>query len=290
MVLPPNEDLDRRKELAALLPSSTESIKDSSAQSTQVDAPASADQSGQEAEKATDSESQQPKDPVATPAVENPVAEIPEPTPERVHGGKIGNIGADIRGIVAWINTEPLTLEELRGKVMLVDFWTYTCINCIRTMPFLKQWYSKYQDDGLVIVGVHSPEFDFEKDLDNVVNATKDYSITWPVALDNNFITWRGYSNRFWSAKYLIDKDGMVRYTHFGEGQYGETEKKIRELLVEAGADFSQDNSVLPDDPTIDPTYRSNRNAEVTRELYAGYEQGRSDVLYGRGVYVLQRD
>jgi len=191
---------------------------------------------------------------------------------------------------VAWVNSEPLTLEDLRGKVVLVDFWTYTCINCIRTMPYLKQWYSKYQDDGLVIVGVHSPEFEFEKDLDNVVNATQDYSITWPVALDNNFITWRGYSNRFWPAKYLIDKDGVVRYTHFGEGQYGETEEKIRELLVEAGADFSLDTSVLPEDPTNDPTFQSNRNAEVTRELYAGYERGRSDVLYGRGGYVLQRD
>ena len=157
-------------------------------------------------------------------------------------------------------------------------------------MPFLKQWYSKYQDDGLVILGVHSPEFDFEKELDNVVMATKDYSISWPVALDNNFITWRAYSNRFWPAKYLIDKDGVVRYTHFGEGRYAETEEMIRKLLVEAGADFSGETSALPVDPTIDPTYRADRNAEVTRELYAGYERGRSDVLYGRGGYVLQED
>jgi len=157
-------------------------------------------------------------------------------------------------------------------------------------MPFLKQWYSKYQDDGLVILGVHSPEFDFEKELDNVVMATKDYSISWPVALDNNFITWRSYSNRFWPAKYLIDKDGVVRYTHFGEGRYAETEEMIRKLLVEAGADFSGETSALPVDPTIDPTYRADRNAEVTRELYAGYERGRSDVLYGRGGYVLQED
>lgn len=136
-----------------------------------------------------------------------------------------------------------------------MDFWTYTYINCIRTMPYLKQWYSKYQVDGLVILGVHSPEFEFEKDLHNVVNATQDYSISWPVAQDNNFITGRNYSNRFWPAKYLLDKDGVVRYTHFGEGKYGETEEKIRELLVEAGADFSQDTSALPEDPTIDPTY-----------------------------------
>jgi thiol-disulfide isomerase/thioredoxin len=290
VVLPPDKDLERRKELAALLPSSTESNAGSAAPSAKADAPASADQSEQKEKDATAPENQQPKDSVAAPAVENPVAEAPEPTPERFYGGKVGNLGAEFRGIVAWINSEPLSLADLRGKVVLVDVWTYTCINCIRTMPFLKQWYSKYQDDGLVIVGVHSPEFEFEKELDNVVQATEDYSISWPVALDNNFITWRGYNNRFWPSKYLIDKDGVVRYTHFGEGQYAETEEKIRELLMEAGADLSQEFSALPVDPTIDPTYRSNRNAEVTRELYAGYERGRSDVLYGRGGYVLQRD
>ena len=101
------------------------------------------------------------------------------------------------------------------------------------------------------------------------------------MALDNNFITWRSYSNRFWPAKYLIDKDGVVRYTHFGEGRYAETEEMIRKLLLEAGADFSGETSALPVDPTIDPTYRADRNAEVTRELYTGYERGRSDVLYG---------
>ncbi|MBP63011.1 MAG: hypothetical protein CMJ62_15935 [Planctomycetaceae bacterium] len=293
VVLPKNEDLERRKELAALLPTASEtdanSKDDSSPAVTQAekspadDSPEVTKPEVQKDGTAVDPESQQT-------AGSNPVAEPPAPTPERFVGGKVGNEGAELRGIVAWVNSEPLSIADLRGKVVLVDFWTYTCINCIRTMPFLKQWYSKYQDDGLVIVGVHSPEFEFEKDLDNVVKATQDYSIDWPVALDNNFVTWRGYSNRFWPAKYLIDKDGVVRYTHFGEGQYGETEEKIRELLVEAGADFSQDIAALPVDPTIDPAYRSNRNAEVTRELYAGYERGRSDVLYGRGGYVVQRD
>jgi thiol-disulfide isomerase/thioredoxin len=217
-----------------------------------------------------------------------------EPAPtaasSRTVGGKLGNQSPELEGIVAWINSEPLTVAALRGKVVLVDFWTYTCINCIRTMPFLKQWYSRYQDDGLVILGVHAPEFDFEKDLSNVVNATLDYSITWPVAMDNDFETWRNFSNRFWPAKYLIDKDGVVRYTHFGEGKYAETEKKIQELLAETGVDLSGATFALPEDQTVDPLYRKTRNASLTRELYAGYERGYSDFRFGRGGYVAQED
>ena len=305
VVLPPSEDLERRKKLAELLPSASDSKAgskpaaktESSGSVAQTDKPSAGDGTTTETQgdlnkdASANTEIQQSVDPTETPYPESPTfIEPQEPPPGRRVGGFIGNEGAEIRGIVAWINTEPLSLAELRGKVVLVDFWTYTCINCIRTMPFLKQWYSKYQDDGLVILGVHSPEFDFEKELDNVVMATKDYSISWPVALDNNFITWRAYSNRFWPAKYLIDKDGVVRYTHFGEGRYAETEEMIRKLLVEAGADLSGETSALPVDPTIDPAYRADRNAEVTRELYAGYERGRSDVLYGRGGYVLQED
>ena len=305
VVLASSEDLERRKKLAELLPSASDSkagVKpaakaESSGSVAQTDKPSAGDatttetQGDQNKDASANTEIQQSVDPTETPYPESPTfIEPQEPPPGRRVGGFIGNEGAEIRGIVAWINTEPLSLAELRGKVVLVDFWTYTCINCIRTMPFLKQWYSKYQDDGLVILGVHSPEFDFEKELDNVVMATKDYSISWPVALDNNFITWRAYSNRFWPAKYLIDKDGVVRYTHFGEGRYAETEEMIRKLLVEAGADLSGETSALPVDPTIDPAYRADRNAEVTRELYAGYERGRSDVLYGRGGYVLQED
>ena len=143
----------------------------------------------------------------------------------------------EIKGIKAWINSEPLTIEEFRGKVVLVDFWTYSCVNCIRTFPYLREWNAKYADDGLVIIGVHSPEFEFEKDYSNVLRATQDNGITWPVAQDNDFETWQNYSNRFWPAKYLIDKEGVIRYTHFGEGAYDETEKQIRDLLIDAGAD-----------------------------------------------------
>ena len=189
----------------------------------------------------------------------------------------------EFKGIRAWINSEPLTVEELRGKVVLVDFWTYTCVNCIRTFPYLREWNAKYADDGLVIVGVHSPEFDFEKDYSNVLQATKDNGITWPVAQDNDFKTWENYSNRFWPAKYLIDKDGVVRYTHFGEGAYDETEKRIRDLLIDAGATLSDAPSSAGDQP-VDQTFIETRRASVTRELYAGF------VLAELGEYVRQKD
>ena len=117
-----------------------------------------------------------------------------------------------------------------------MDFWTYTCINCIRTLPYLKEWHAKYADDGLVILGVHTPEFKFEEKLENVRQAVKDIGIGWAVGLDNDYATWDAYKNRYWPAIYLIDKDGIIRYTRVGEGAYAETESKIRELLKESGA------------------------------------------------------
>ena len=207
---------------------------------------------------------------------------------DRKVGGEVGDLAPEFGGIETWINGGPLTMEELRGQVVLIDFWTYTCINCIRTFPFLKQWNSRYADDGLVIVGVHSPEFEFEKDYDNVVEATQNEAIAWTIAQDNDFVTWRGYNNRFWPAKYLIDKDGVVRYKHFGEGGYAETEGLIRELLAEADPNFLANNLPLPEDQTVDPAVLTARDAEVTRELYGGYERGESDLLFGRGGYVQQ--
>ena len=203
-------------------------------------------------------------------------------------GGEVGDLVPEFGGIDAWINGDPLIMEELRGQVVLIDFWTYTCINCIRTFPFLKQWHSRYADDGLVIVGVHAPEFEFEKVYENVVDATKEHALGWTMAQDNDFVTWRRYSNRFWPAKYLIDKDGVVRYTHFGEGGYAETEDVIRELLAEADPSFLFSNLPLPEDQTIDPGFLTARDAEVTRELYGGYDRGESDLLYGQGGYVQQ--
>jgi cytochrome c biogenesis protein CcdA/thiol-disulfide isomerase/thioredoxin len=136
-----------------------------------------------------------------------------------------------IAGIAAWINSKPLQLSMLKNKVVLIDFWTYSCINCIRTLPYLKDWYAKYHDQGLVIIGIHSPEFEFEHNVDNVKNAVTKYGITYPVALDNNFVTWRNFKNQYWPAHYLINKNGDVVYVRFGEGEYDVTEHNIRYLL-----------------------------------------------------------
>jgi len=133
-----------------------------------------------------------------------------------------------------FINTDSITIEELIGdKVVLVDFWTYSCINCQRTLPHLNDWYDKYADDGLVILGIHTPEFEFEKKYENVLRAVEKYEIEYPVILDNDFSTWRSYNNRYWPRKYIIDIDGFIVYDHIGEGGYEETEAKIVELLNE---------------------------------------------------------
>ena len=141
----------------------------------------------------------------------------------------------EFAGIKSWINSNPQTVAGLKGKVVLVDFWTYSCINCIRTQPYLKEWYKTYKDSGFEIIGVHAPEFSFEKNVDNVRNAAKEAGLTYPIALDNDFSTWAAYKNQYWPASYLIDTEGNVRRTHFGEGGYAETEQAIRSLLSDAG-------------------------------------------------------
>jgi len=155
-------------------------------------------------------------------------------------GQLVGNVplkdyGAapDVQDVSAWVNTRPLSLPELRGKVVLVDFWTYSCINCLRTLPYLKAWDSRYRSKGLVILGVHTPEFAFERDLGNVRAAVKRLGVRYPVALDNSYGTWKAYSNNYWPADYLVDQAGRVRDVHFGEGDYAQTERNIR-LLLEA--------------------------------------------------------
>lgn len=134
-------------------------------------------------------------------------------------------------GISKWLNSEPLSLSQLQGKVVLVDFWTYSCINCIRTLPHIVEWHEKYKDQGLVIIGVHTPEFAFEKETANVTKALQQFNITYPVAQDNDYATWSAYHNRYWPAKYLVNQEGEIVYTHFGEGNYAETEAVIRQLL-----------------------------------------------------------
>ncbi len=140
----------------------------------------------------------------------------------------------DLSGATLWINSPPLTPGSLRGKVVLVDFWTYSCINCLRTLPYIKAWNEKYKDSGLVIIGVHTPEFAFEKDEANVRKAVKDLGITYPVAMDNDYRIWRSFNNEYWPADYFIDGTGRIRFHHFGEGAYDEAEQQIRTLLAEA--------------------------------------------------------
>lgn len=172
-------------------------------------------------------------------------------------GGRMVNAPEFVVGGL-WFNSKPLTMQELRGKVVLVDFWTYTCINCIRTLPYLKTWHEKYKDKGLVIVGVHTPEFEFEKNPENVKKAIKDFGLEYPVMQDNDYATWAAYANHYWPAKYLVDREGKIVYTHFGEGQYDETEKKIQELL-----------SVNM--PVLNPTYQVMAR---TPETYLGSLRG----------------
>ena len=141
-----------------------------------------------------------------------------------------------LSGAVEWLNSPALTSESLRGKVVLVDFWTYDCINCQHTLPYVKDWAQKYEKDGLVVIGVHTPEYGFERIIDNVKDEVKKLGITYPVAIDNNYAIWRNFDNQYWPAHYLIDAKGQVRFTHFGEGRYETQEKMIQQLLQEAKA------------------------------------------------------
>ncbi len=141
----------------------------------------------------------------------------------------------EFRGLKNWINTRPISsMRQLLGKVVLIDFWTYSCINCLNALPHVKIWHEKYENQGLVVLGIHAPEFGFEKEYKNVLQAVKKYKINFPVAQDNGFRLWRAYKNRYWPALYLIDRQGKVRYMHFGEGRYTETESAIRQLLDNA--------------------------------------------------------
>ena len=172
-------------------------------------------------------------------------------------------LSPELAGISGYLNTEDneIKISDYSGKVVLIDFWTYTCINCIRTLPYLTEWDSKYRDKGLVIIGVHSPEFEFEKEKSNVQEANDRYGIKYPVVQDNDHVTWNAFNNRYWPAKYLIDAQGYIRYTHFGEGNYEETEKKIQELLEDVSGETL---GIELTGETNGPRYRT------TPELYAG--------------------
>ncbi|BDC44091.1 thioredoxin family protein [Paraburkholderia terrae] len=144
-------------------------------------------------------------------------------------------VAPEFAGIDQWLNSPPLTMQQLRGKVVLVDFWTYTCVNCVNTLPHVEKLYQKYKDQGLVVVGVHTPEYAFERETKKVKAAIAEYGLHYPVAQDNQYATWNAYGNQYWPAVYLIDKQGHIVYSHFGEGDYDKTEAAVREQLARAG-------------------------------------------------------
>ena len=168
-----------------------------------------------------------------------PAAEAQEP-PSIVGSSPLGGLS----GATGWLNSAPLTAKQLKGKVVFVDFWTYSCINCLRALPYIRAWADKYKDSGLVVIGIHTPEFDFEKELPNVQKAVKKFGITYPVALDSNQAIWNAFHNQYWPAHYFIDANGVVRYEHFGEGEYDQSERQIQKLLKEANAKPMPANSV----------------------------------------------
>ena len=172
----------------------------------------------------------------------------------------------------------------------MLDFWTYTCVNCIRTLPQLKDWHDQYSDNGLVIIGIHTPEFEFEKYKGNVAQAVEAHGISWPVALDNDYVTWDSYENVFWPTKYLIDAKGRLRYHRVGEGAYKRVEEEIRLLLIESGSNLSGDPPTNSPDHLPDPKYTEAPDREITRELYTGYERGDFEREYYGTGYVDQAE
>ncbi|HSW80749.1 MAG TPA: thioredoxin family protein [Candidatus Saccharimonadales bacterium] len=175
----------------------------------------------------------------------------------------------ELAGNRQWFNSPPLKLADLKGKVVLIDFWTYSCINCIRTFPYIEAWYEAYKDSGLVVIGVHSPEFEFEKVAANVERSVKFNKLTYPIVQDNDMAIWTSFANHYWPAHYLIDADGRVRREHFGEGEYDQTEKAIRALLAEAGAKTSKNM-------TVSGQVHVPVDVGQTPETYLGYERGRN--------------
>ena len=182
-------------------------------------------------------------------------------TTDPIHGAM-----SALDGATSWLNSEPLTAEELRGRCVLVDFWTYSCVNWLRTLPYVRAWHERYRDRGLVVVGVHAPEFGFEHELDNVRHATSELGVGYPVVIDNDFTIWRSFENHYWPAVYLVDRDGQVRFHHFGEGDYTETERAIQQLLGVAEETVSIDAGGLAEAADWD-TLRS-------PETYLGYTRG----------------
>jgi thiol-disulfide isomerase/thioredoxin len=178
---------------------------------------------------------------------------------------------ASLEGATGWLNSDPLTPEELRGRVVLVDFWTYTCVNWLRTLPYVRAWATTYGDSGLTVVGVHTPEFGFERDIDNVVAQSRALGVDYPIAVDSDYGVWTAFANHYWPAVYLADADGRIRFHHFGEGEYAMTEMAIRQLLLQAGADAIGEDlvDVEPRGLEVAADWRSVRSPET----YLGHRQ-----------------
>ena len=181
-----------------------------------------------------------------------------------------GNLPS-LDGAVQWLNSPPLDAQALKGKVVLVDFWTYSCINCLRTLPYVKAWAEKYRDQGLVVIGVHAPEFAFERNVGNVTKAMKDLGINYPVAIDNEFKIWRAFNNEYWPAHYFADAQGRIRYHHFGEGEYAESERVIQQLLREAGAVKVADGLINASAEGVQ--LAPDMNEVQSPETYVGYQR-----------------
>lgn len=174
-------------------------------------------------------------------------------------------------GAITWINSPPLKPADLRGKVVLVEFWTYTCINWRRQFPYVRAWADKYKDKGLVVIGVHTPEFEFEKDLDNVRRLTKEIGVPFPVAVDSDYVIWQAFHNEYWPALYFVDAQGHIRHHQFGEGEYEQSEEVVKQLLAEAGASGIDDR--LVSDPGVGPEAAADWDDLKSSENYTGYGQ-----------------
>jgi thiol-disulfide isomerase/thioredoxin len=186
-------------------------------------------------------------------------------------------------GATGWLNSEPLTPDGLRGKVVLVDFWTYTCINWLRTLGYVRAWHEKYEDQGLVVIGVHTPEFPFEQDPDNVRWAAEYLRVGYPVALDPDYSVWRAFSNNYWPAVYIADAEGRIRHNHFGEGGYVECEMAIQMLLREAGREGVPDDLVSVADEGFEA--QADWQSLGSPETYLGYQQGQNFVSVDRAEF-----
>jgi thiol-disulfide isomerase/thioredoxin len=204
-------------------------------------------------------------------------ASVHKPKPALADEGFMPDLG----GAIGWLNSAPLNSKSLREKVVLVDFWTYTCINSLRPLPYVKSWAAKYKDEGLVVIGVHTPEFSFEKERVNVENAVHDLDVIYPIAIDSNYRIWQAFNNDYWPAQYLIDGKGRIRYHHFGEGEYGELERVIQELLMENGAAGIAESAEGVSGEGVEAAPSKD---EESPETYIGYSQAQRFASPGRFV------